>query len=38
MTLCHRMDRAMLPRHCVYQRVLLLLSYVHLHHVPAAPL
>nr|CAH7758525.1 unnamed protein product [Callosobruchus chinensis] len=34
---CHRMDRALLLCHCVYQekRVLLLLSYAHLHIVPA---
>nr|CAH7757864.1 unnamed protein product [Callosobruchus chinensis] len=33
MTFCNHMDRALLPRHCVYQekRVLLLLSYAHLY-------
>nr|CAH7745578.1 unnamed protein product [Callosobruchus chinensis] len=40
MTFCHRMGRALLPRHCAYHemRVLLVLNYVHLHQVPAAPL
>nr|CAH7717461.1 unnamed protein product [Callosobruchus chinensis] len=33
MTVCHRIYRALLPRHCAYQgkRALLLLSYAHLY-------